>query len=130
MALEIDLAFALVTQRFYATGNNSRQRFRGRRLGLVGDQLAQERNQHDEHDTDREAAGAKLGEQLRVPGVGGINIPNLFEQLPQILKHGIFFVRARAIGDKSSWHRSNACPFTAAVPSLSLIEARNRSLYP
>ena len=25
---------------------------------------------------------------------------NLFEQLPQILKHGVFFVRARAIGDK------------------------------
>ena len=25
-------------------------------LGLVGDELAQERNQHDEHDTDREAA--------------------------------------------------------------------------
>src|SRR6516162_1350600 len=24
----------------------------------------------------------------------------LFEQLPQILKHGVFFVRARAIGDK------------------------------
>ena len=26
--------------------------------------------------------------------------PLLFEQLPQILKHGVFFVRARAIGDK------------------------------
>src|SRR5438067_13169023 len=25
---------------------------------------------------------------------------NLFEQLPQILKHGVFFVRARAISDK------------------------------
>ena len=25
---------------------------------------------------------------------------NLFEQLPQILKHVLFFVRARAIGDK------------------------------
>ncbi len=46
-------------------------RFDGTRLGLVGDQLAQERNQHDEHDTDREAACAKLREQLRVSGVGG-----------------------------------------------------------
>ena len=24
---------------------------------------------------------------------------NLFEQLPQILKHGVFYLRARAIGD-------------------------------
>ena len=45
--------------------------FDGSCLGLVGDQLAQERNQHDERNTDREAAGAKLGEELRVPGVGG-----------------------------------------------------------
>jgi hypothetical protein len=27
-------------------------------------------------------------------------IQSLFEQLPQILKHGVFFVRARAIGEK------------------------------
>jgi hypothetical protein len=27
-------------------------------------------------------------------------LPGLFEQLPQILKHGVFFVRARAIGEK------------------------------
>ena len=45
--------------------------FDGRRLGLVGDQLAQEWNQHDERNTDREAAGAKLREEFRVPGVGG-----------------------------------------------------------
>ncbi len=51
-------------------GNDSR-RFDGRRLGLVGDQFAQERNEHDERNTDREASGAKLGEQLRVSGVGG-----------------------------------------------------------
>jgi hypothetical protein len=44
--------------------------FDERRLGLVGDQLAQKRNQHDEHDTDREAAEAKLREQRRVPAVG------------------------------------------------------------
>ena len=30
----------------------------------------------------------------------GITTWNLFEQLPQILKHGVFFVRARAISDK------------------------------
>jgi len=59
-----------------------------------------------------------------------IFLTKLFEQLPQILEHGVFFVRARPIATKSSWHRSNACPFTAAVPSLSLIEASNRSLYP
>src|SRR6266550_4524798 len=29
-----------------------------------------------------------------------MTIRNLFEQLPQILKHGVFFVRARAIGEK------------------------------
>src|SRR6266403_2181345 len=46
-------------------GAASSRRFDGRRLGLVGDQLAQERNQHDEHDTDREAAGAELREELR-----------------------------------------------------------------
>src|SRR6266567_7770000 len=39
-------------------GNDSR-RFDGRRLGLVGDQFAQERNEHDERNTDREASGAK-----------------------------------------------------------------------
>ncbi len=44
--------------------------FRWCRLCLVRDQFAQERNQHDERNTDREAAGAKLREQLRVPGVG------------------------------------------------------------
>ena len=44
-------------------GNDSRC-FDGSRLGLVGDQLAQKRNQHDEHDTDRETAEAKLGEEF------------------------------------------------------------------
>jgi hypothetical protein len=32
--------------------------------------------------------------------MAGRGIWNLFEELPQILKHGVFFVRARAIGDK------------------------------
>jgi hypothetical protein len=36
---------------------NDGSRFDGRRLGLVGDQLAQERNQHNERNTDGEAAG-------------------------------------------------------------------------
>jgi hypothetical protein len=43
---------------------------------------------------------------------------NLFEQRPQILKHGVFFVRARAIGDKEflaqvqcfSFHCSGTTP--------------------
>jgi hypothetical protein len=58
-------------RRFSSDGNDpsplrygaasGRRHFRGRRLGLVGDQLAQERNEHDEHDPDREAAGSKLG---------------------------------------------------------------------
>ena len=33
----------------------------GRGLGLVGDQLAQEWNEHNERNTEREAAGAELG---------------------------------------------------------------------
>src|SRR4030095_3151831 len=52
---------------------NDGSRFDDRRLGLVGDQLAQERNQHDEHNTAREAAEAKLGEEFRVPRVGSDN---------------------------------------------------------
>ncbi len=47
-----------------SSDGNDRSRFDGTRLRLVGDQLAQERNQHDEHDTDREAADAELGEQF------------------------------------------------------------------
>lgn len=42
---------------------NDGNRFDVSCLGLVGDQLAQERNQHDERDTDREAADAKLCEE-------------------------------------------------------------------
>jgi hypothetical protein len=40
-----------------------------------------------------------------------IFVTKLFEQLAQILKHGVFFVRARTISKKSSLHRSNACLF-------------------
>jgi hypothetical protein len=54
-----------------SSDGNDGSYFDGRRFGLVGDQLPQEWNQHDEHDTDCEAAGAKLREQLRVSGVGG-----------------------------------------------------------
>src|SRR6266498_5258635 len=35
-----------------------------------------------------------------LPFVSPTPSSRLFEQLPQILKHGLFFVRARAIGDK------------------------------
>jgi hypothetical protein len=38
-------------------------------------------------------------EMRALPGTR-ITIRNLFEQLPQILKHGVFFVRARAISEK------------------------------
>jgi hypothetical protein len=55
---------------------------------------------------------------------------NLFEQPPQILKHVVFFVRARAISDEELLAQVQRFPFTAAVPSLSPIEARNFSLYP
>ncbi len=55
-------------RRVLSDGNDG-SRFDGSCLGLVGDQLAQERNQHDERNTDCEAAGAKLGEKLRVPGI-------------------------------------------------------------
>jgi len=55
----------------------------------------------------------------------GSEQPFLLEQLPQILEHFVFFVRERAIGEKELLAQSIACPFTAAVPSLSFIEARN-----
>jgi hypothetical protein len=55
----------------FLNNRNDSSRFDGRRLGLVGDQFAQERNEYNEPNTDGEAAGAKLREQLRVPGVGG-----------------------------------------------------------
>src|SRR5438874_7188986 len=54
-----------------STDGNDGGGFDGRRLGLVGDQLAQERNQYYERDADREAAGTKLREELRVARVGG-----------------------------------------------------------
>ncbi len=50
-----------------SSGTGGGWHFDERRLRFVGDQLAQERNQHDEHDTDREADGAELREELRVP---------------------------------------------------------------
>ena len=56
---------------FSLSDGNHRSCFDGTRLGFVGDQLAQEGNQYDERDTDREAAEAKLGEQLRISGIGG-----------------------------------------------------------
>src|SRR5439155_3091953 len=57
-------------EKSFSSDGNHGSRFDGTRLGLVGDQLPQERNQHDKRNTDREAAEAKLREQLRVPGVG------------------------------------------------------------
>ncbi|MGA7273671.1 MAG: hypothetical protein WBX14_02400, partial [Candidatus Udaeobacter sp.] len=48
----------------HSSDRNDGSGFDNRRLGLVGDQLAQERNQRDEHNTDREAARAELGEEL------------------------------------------------------------------
>src|SRR5689334_17049920 len=41
------------------------------RLGLVGNQLAQERNEYDERDSDCEAPDAKFCEQFRVTWIGG-----------------------------------------------------------
>src|SRR5207247_8312109 len=62
---------ASATRMSESSDGNDRSRFNGKRLGFVGDQAAQERNQRDQRNTNREAAGAKLREQLRVPGVGG-----------------------------------------------------------
>jgi hypothetical protein len=50
-----------------SSGTGGGWRYRRSCLGLVGDQLAQERNQHDERNIDREAAAAQLREQLPVP---------------------------------------------------------------
>ena len=44
---------------FSDDGNDGRRRFGGRRLGLVGNQLAQERNEQNERDTDDKAARAE-----------------------------------------------------------------------
>ena len=49
-------------------GDDSRC-FEGSSLRLVGDQFAQERNQHDERNTDRQAAGAELREKFCVLGL-------------------------------------------------------------
>jgi hypothetical protein len=43
-----------------------------------------------------EATAERLGTARRLQPFGTY----LFEELPQILKHGIFFVRPRAIGEK------------------------------
>jgi hypothetical protein len=56
-------------KRAFSSDGNDGSRFDRKRLGLVGDQLAQERNQHDERNTDREAAGAKLRKERREPGI-------------------------------------------------------------
>jgi hypothetical protein len=58
-------------EKSFSSDGNDRSCFDERRLGLVGDQLAQKWDQHDERNTDREAAGAELCEQLRVSGIGG-----------------------------------------------------------
>ena len=55
---------------FYATGTTVAASM-GARLGLVGDQLAQERNQRDERNTDHETSSAELREELRVPSICG-----------------------------------------------------------
>src|SRR5206468_10733214 len=54
-----------------SSGTGGGRHFDGRRLGLVGDQLAQERNQHDQRNTDCEAANAKLRKESRVLCIGG-----------------------------------------------------------
>jgi hypothetical protein len=46
-------------------------------------------------------------------------LPDPFQQLPQILKHASSSSERAPSATKSFWYRSNACPFTAAVPSLS-----------
>ena len=50
---------------------NNRRGFEGNCLGLVGDQLAQKWNQHDERNTNCETAEAKLREEFRVARIGG-----------------------------------------------------------
>src|SRR3954468_20596706 len=50
-------------------GNDRSRHLYGSGFRLIRDQLAQERNQHDEHNTDCEAASAKLGEELPIFGI-------------------------------------------------------------
>ena len=54
-----------------SSDGNDGSRFDGRRRGFVSNELAQERNQHDERDTDRESDESKLSEKFRITGVGG-----------------------------------------------------------
>src|SRR5262249_25590475 len=56
---------------FESSDGNDSSCFDRRRLGLVGYQLAQERNQQYERDADHEAAKTELREKLHVPGIGG-----------------------------------------------------------
>src|SRR5213593_4496635 len=50
--------------------HRSRRHFLRRYLGLVGNQLAQERNKHDERDANHEAARAERAEELHIFRVG------------------------------------------------------------
>ncbi len=71
MSIVVRMHLMLLHRNRLSSHGNHGSCFDGDRLGLVGDQFAQERNQHDERDTDREAAGAELREELRVACVGG-----------------------------------------------------------
>jgi hypothetical protein len=50
--------------------DGSHRHFLGRYFGLVGDQLAQERNENNERDADHEATGAERAEEFHILGIG------------------------------------------------------------
>ena len=54
-----------------------------------------------------------------------IFLTNLFEQLSQILKHGVFFLRVRAISEKELLAQVQCSSFHCRGIKLFLIEARN-----
>src|SRR5947207_15525534 len=73
-------------------------------------------------------AGQKKGRSARAPNTtrGARMLPDLFEQLPQILKHGVFFLRARAIDEKELLAQVQGLSLHGS--STKLIPYRNQEL--
>ncbi len=69
--MTVDLVILRRRALFLNSGNHGRLRhFNGGHFGLIGNQPAQEWNQHHQGDADRETTRAELGEKFRVPGIG------------------------------------------------------------
>ena len=68
-------------------------------VGTKNSQIIPNHDDCVEECLDRERRkGARRGRRTR--HARRVGLPSLFEQLPQILKHGVFFVGAHAISEK------------------------------